>query len=175
MTVLGGVTPVGALLACVGTWRAQTAPPILPTNGFFALDLASLSLAPVDCAGRGLVQTGKDVLVLACFLLACFLLSERDNPDFAKAFEHGILPWLEKEQPKYKATRWASMGWARLRTRRRFATGAAGRSSAASDEYVVHLPDGRRLPRLTETYRLPRLPPEEGASVGGSECSRDRV
>ena len=102
MTVLGGVTPVGALLACVGTWRAQTAPPILPTNGFFALDLASLSLAPVDCAGCGLVQTGKDVhLVLACFLLACFLLSERDNPDFAKAFEHGILPWHEKEQPKY--------------------------------------------------------------------------
>ena len=39
--------------------------------------------------------------MLACFLLACFLLSERDNPDFAKAFEHGILPWLEKEQPKY--------------------------------------------------------------------------
>ena len=28
----------------------------------FALDLASLSRAPVDCAGRGLVQTGKDVL-----------------------------------------------------------------------------------------------------------------
>ena len=119
---------------------------------------------PVGLTGK---QGGK--------VLACFLLSERDNPDFAKAFERGILPWLEKEQPKYKATRWASMGWARLRTRRRFATGAAGRSSAASDEYVVHLPDGRRLPRLTETYRLPRLPPEEGASVGGSECSRDRV
>ena len=28
----------------------------------FALDLASLSLPPVDCGGRGLVQTGKDVL-----------------------------------------------------------------------------------------------------------------
>ena len=34
--------------------------PVPPT--VFALDLASLSLAPVDCAGRGLVQTGKDVL-----------------------------------------------------------------------------------------------------------------
>jgi len=45
---------------------------------------------PVGLTGK---QGGK--------VLACFLLSERDNPDFAKAFERGILPWLEKEQPKY--------------------------------------------------------------------------
>ena len=48
----------------------------------FALDLASLSLAPVDCAGRGLVQTGKDVL-------RCW------------PHENGIMAWLKKEQPKY--------------------------------------------------------------------------
>ena len=34
-------------------------------------------------------------------MLACFLLSERDNADFAKAFEKGILPWLKREESKY--------------------------------------------------------------------------
>eukprot|EP00964_Phaeocystis_antarctica_P045942 scaffold26489_cov32-Phaeocystis_antarctica.AAC.2 len=34
-------------------------------------------------------------------VLASFLLSERDNSAFAKAFENGIMAWLKKEQPKY--------------------------------------------------------------------------
>ena len=34
-------------------------------------------------------------------VLASFLLSERENSAFAKAFENGIMAWLKKEQPKY--------------------------------------------------------------------------
>ena len=45
---------------------------------------------PVGLTGK---QSGK--------VLASFLLSERDNSAFAKAFENGIMAWLKKEQPKY--------------------------------------------------------------------------
>ena len=55
---------------------------------------------PVGLTGK---QGGK--------VLACFLLSERDNPDFAKAFEHGVLPWLEKEQHKYNPFPAAKILW----------------------------------------------------------------
>ena len=45
---------------------------------------------PVGLTGK---QSGK--------VLASFLLSERDNSAFAKAFENGIMAWLKNEQPKY--------------------------------------------------------------------------
>ena len=56
---------------------------------------------PVGVTGK---QGGK--------LLASFLLSERENAAFAVAFQNGILPWLQREQPKYNLHPSTKILWA---------------------------------------------------------------
>ena len=55
-------------------------------------------MSHLACAQVSTGLTGKE----GGKVLASFLLSERDNPSFAKAFRNGILEWLKHEQPKYQ-------------------------------------------------------------------------